>query len=161
MPTFDRFDICEAYACLEWDWNSGGWVRERPSNARRREATSVQLSRLGFKPRPNLSTETLTENGREIYDALCERYGFKEPNRKWRTETVTLPAYLASALINGDVSGLEDDDMKWLKAAEDYVAPGRIVSCDGESYFSHTCDLWGHPACDVLEYTVMYDGEES
>ena len=27
MPYFDRFDICEAYAVLEWDWNMGGWLQ--------------------------------------------------------------------------------------------------------------------------------------
>lgn len=73
-----------------------------------------------------------------------------------RVETVVLPAYMASALVNGDYSGIEDGDEKWVQAALDYVAPGRIVSCDGESYFSHRCDLWGHLACDVLEYTVLY-----
>jgi hypothetical protein len=38
MPYFDRFDICEAYAVLEWDWNMGGWLQERPTNRRRMEA---------------------------------------------------------------------------------------------------------------------------
>lgn len=42
------FDICQAHAQLESDYNVGGWVRERPSNQRRMEATSVQLSRIGF-----------------------------------------------------------------------------------------------------------------
>lgn len=79
---FDRFDICEAYAVLEWDWHSGGWLHERPSNVRRGkargyigESTDIQLSRMGFRPRPNLSYETLTENGREIYDAAAQRFG--------------------------------------------------------------------------------------
>jgi hypothetical protein len=44
------FDICQAHAQLESDYNVGGWVRERPSNQRRRESTSCQLSRLGFDP---------------------------------------------------------------------------------------------------------------
>jgi hypothetical protein len=39
------------------------------------EATSIQLSRLGFKPRPNLSFETLTENGQEIYQDAEQRLG--------------------------------------------------------------------------------------
>jgi hypothetical protein len=39
------------------------------------EATSIQLSRLGFKPRPNLSFETLTENGQEIYRDAEQRLG--------------------------------------------------------------------------------------
>ena len=74
MPYFDRFDICEAHAVLEWDYNLGGWLHERPSNQRRREATAVQLNRMQFKARRDLSYETLTENGREIYDDLLERF---------------------------------------------------------------------------------------
>jgi hypothetical protein len=75
MAEFDRFDICEAYAVLEWDWSKGGWLRERPSNQRRREACSVQLHRMRFRPRFDLSYETLTENGREIYDEAVRRLG--------------------------------------------------------------------------------------
>lgn len=74
MPHFDRFDICEAHAVLEWGYNLGGWLHERPSNQRRREATAVQLNRMQFKARRNLSYETLTENGREIYDDLIARF---------------------------------------------------------------------------------------
>lgn len=76
--TFDRFDICEAYAVLEWDYNEGGWLHERPTNRKRMQATSIQLARLGFKPRPNLSFETLEENGKAIYRNLELRYGFKK-----------------------------------------------------------------------------------
>lgn len=79
---FDRFDICEAYAVLEWDWHKGGWLHERPSNVRRGlrrefvgEATSIQLARLCFRPRPSLSYGTLTENGKEIYDTAVTRWG--------------------------------------------------------------------------------------
>lgn len=71
---FDRFDICEAYAVFEWHWNCGGWLQERPSNQRRKEATHVQLDRLGFRPAPCLEYETLTDNGKEIYNALERRY---------------------------------------------------------------------------------------
>lgn len=45
------FDICQAHAQLESDFNVGGWIRERPSNQRRNESTSCQLSRLEFEPR--------------------------------------------------------------------------------------------------------------
>ena len=79
MADFDRFDICEAYAVMEWDWHSGGILRERPSNARRRMSTDVQLVRMHFRPAPSLSYETLTENGQAIYGALCKRYGFTLP----------------------------------------------------------------------------------
>lgn len=74
-----------------------------------------------------------------------------------RSETVTLPAFLASALINGDVSGLDDADMKWLEAAHEYVSPGHIVSTEGEGYFAWSCDLPGYTlGGDVLEYVVLY-----
>jgi hypothetical protein len=73
MPYFDRFDICEAHYLLEVHYNLGGWLHERPSNQRRREATHVQLHRMQFKPAPSL---TLSENGQEIYATLKRRYGF-------------------------------------------------------------------------------------
>ena len=80
MPTFDRFDICEAHCVLEWDYNIGGWLQERPSNQRRRESTGCQLLRMKFKPSHNLSYDTLTKNGQEIYNELVARYGLpKEP----------------------------------------------------------------------------------
>ena len=44
----DRFNICQAYAQLESDYNLGGWLRERPSNQRRNESIGVQLHRMGF-----------------------------------------------------------------------------------------------------------------
>ena len=53
MATFDRFDICAAHAALESDWNHNGMLRERPSNARRRESTAVQLRRMGYRPAPS------------------------------------------------------------------------------------------------------------
>lgn len=74
---WDRFDICEAYAVMEWHWNKGGIVRERPSNARRNASTDWQLHRMGFKPRPSLEWNTLTANGRAIYAALVSRCGLR------------------------------------------------------------------------------------
>lgn len=50
MPSFDRYDICCAYQALEYDWNEGGMLQERPSNQRRKESIGVQLHRIGFKP---------------------------------------------------------------------------------------------------------------
>lgn len=44
----DRFNIAQAYAQLESDYNVGGWLRERPSNQRRMESIGCQLSRMGF-----------------------------------------------------------------------------------------------------------------
>jgi hypothetical protein len=67
MAQWDRFDICEAHCVLEWDFNEGGWLQERPSNKRRMESTGVQLERLWFRPANNLSFDSLTDNGKEIY----------------------------------------------------------------------------------------------
>lgn len=78
-----------------------------------------------------------------------------------KAEKVILPAFLASALINGDVSGIEDEDMKWVDVAERYCEPGYIVSCGDEPFFSRYCDLPGfHLAADMLEYTVLYPEEK-
>lgn len=78
MAFFDRFDICEAYYLFELDWNKGGWLRERASNRRRHESTDVQLHRMGFKPGAAcLNYDTLSENAKDIYSDLLERY-FKE-----------------------------------------------------------------------------------
>jgi len=78
LAYFDRFDICEAYLALEQDWHSGGWLHERPSNRRRREATSIQLMRIQFRPGMAWNGyESLSENGKEIYGLLCKRYGFE------------------------------------------------------------------------------------
>ena len=42
------FAICQAHKQLESDYNHGGWLRERPSNQRRRESTGCQLSRMRY-----------------------------------------------------------------------------------------------------------------
>lgn len=78
MPYFTRFDVCEAHYALETDYNVGGWLRERPSNQRRREATHIQLERIGFRPGSSFQGfESLTENGQDIYRELQARYGFE------------------------------------------------------------------------------------
>jgi hypothetical protein len=92
MAYFDRFDICEAYAALESDYNMGGWLHERPSNRRRSEATHVQLHRLKFKLSPLFNGfVSLTDNGKEIYSDLVSRYNLptadNEELHAWRTET--------------------------------------------------------------------------
>jgi hypothetical protein len=83
---WDRFDICEAYAIMEWHWSSGGWLHERPSNQRRMEATAIQLHRIGFGARPSLEYETLSENGKEIYHNLEDRYGFPSTRSELEAE---------------------------------------------------------------------------
>lgn len=88
MAYFDRFDICEAHLALEQAWHSGGWLHERPSNRRRMESTDVQLSRIGFRVSPCFrGFESLSDNGKEIYAELCERYKLDDPDvTEWLAE---------------------------------------------------------------------------
>ena len=79
MAYWNRFDICEAYATLEWDYNVDGVLRERPSNKRRGESVSCQLARMEFRPSADLSSDSLNENAREIYEAAVRRLGFPLP----------------------------------------------------------------------------------
>lgn len=79
MPCFDRFDICAAHAAIEAHYHVGGWLHERPSNRRRREATAVQLHRMHYRAAPTRLDhfDALTENGREIYRDLQTRYALE------------------------------------------------------------------------------------
>jgi hypothetical protein len=63
---FDRFDICEAWYLALSHCHGGQWSREYS-----------RLSRLSgyFSPRGSLAVDTLTDNGREIYGAVCRRLG--------------------------------------------------------------------------------------
>ena len=65
------------------------------------------------------------------------------------TVTYTLPAYWASYLINGDASGIGDDDKR---AADKFISDNSLpapVSCSDESWFDHSNDA-GTLAGDVL-----------
>lgn len=78
MAHFDRFDICEAWFALEYDWNVGGLLQRRPSNQRRRESCSIQLRRIGFKAGIGFNGfDSLSENGQEIYLEAVKRLGLK------------------------------------------------------------------------------------
>lgn len=71
----NRFDIVEAHAVLEWDYNVGGILRERPSNQRRNASTGVQLHRMRFRPRMDLSFENLEEDGKIVYLTNVLKWG--------------------------------------------------------------------------------------
>jgi len=64
MPHFDRYDIIEAYYLFLGHYHEGG-------GSRKYQQLSTMETRLGFRPRPNLSVETLTENGHAIYEDLA------------------------------------------------------------------------------------------
>lgn len=74
-PYFDRFDICVAYMMVEQDWNHGGWLRERPTNQRRRQSIGVQLTRMRFRPGAAATDyASMSENAQLLYDELELRY---------------------------------------------------------------------------------------
>jgi hypothetical protein len=61
---FNRFDIAEAWFLALSHCHGGQWSREY--------ARLCKLMR-SFKPSPLLSVDTLSDNGREIYEAACSR----------------------------------------------------------------------------------------
>lgn len=71
------------------------------------------------------------------------------------TLTYRLPAHWASALINGDTSGLEPDDEAQLDAfmaGEELSSP---IDVGEEEFFCtyHDAKGYGILACDCLDYT--------
>ena len=79
MIYFDRFDIAEAYYMYGAHWNRNG-VTTRDRKRRRHiepgllDTVGAQLHRLKFRPAPSLDLDTLSENGRAIYDDLVNRH---------------------------------------------------------------------------------------
>lgn len=79
-----------------------------------------------------------------------------------KTVTYLLPDFWACPLINGDDSGLEDQDMKPL---DDFIHyhMSEYGSChcvsveDGDAYFMKYHDAFGFGvlACNVLEFTFQ------
>ena len=63
---FDRFDIAEAWYLALSHCHGGQWSREY--------ARLCKLMR-SFKPSPLLSVDTLSDPGREIYEAACKKRG--------------------------------------------------------------------------------------
>lgn len=61
---FNRFDIAEAWFLALSHCHGGQWSPEY--------ARLCKLMR-SFKPSPLLSVSTLSDNGREIYEAACSR----------------------------------------------------------------------------------------
>ncbi len=74
---FDRFDIAEAYAVYYWGWNSGAMSNRclaRKERTGQNISTGWQLHGMAFKASPRLEYETLSDNGKEIYQALVDKY---------------------------------------------------------------------------------------
>ena len=68
MPTWDRFDICEAFYAYAMQNHQGQFSRAYHIFGR--------LERMRFEPRLSVREHGyagLTDNGQEIYDRLLER----------------------------------------------------------------------------------------
>lgn len=77
------------------------------------------------------------------------------------TITYKLPSYWASYLINGDASGLEDNEQEQIDAwteRQRKSANTSLFSCAdcSEPYFSW-CDDAGRMGGDVCDYTFLID----
>ena len=70
-----------------------------------------------------------------------------------KKETYILPVYWASYIINGDASGMDDDEQA---ACDSWLERNPVGNCVevGESYFAHRNDA-GTLAGDVAEYTFL------
>lgn len=69
--------------------------------------------------------------------------------------TYTLPAYWATYLINGDDSGISDEDKQ---QCDSFLSRERLtmpVSCSDESWFSWHNDSGNNLGGDVMEYVFL------
>ena len=74
---------------------------------------------------------------------------------KLEVHTYTLPAYWASGLINGDISGMEDKEIEEMnKFLTDNNLPAPS-SCSEESSFTWYNDAFSGIGCDCLEYHFL------
>ena len=81
------------------------------------------------------------------------------PNGRFEAKTLSVPEHWLSALVNGDESGLDDEDCKQLQAfCKDELSGGwNITSYSEESEFSsdHDATSYGVLACSVVDVLAM------
>lgn len=151
--------------CLQWDSeNDDGWI------ARDFVGTVFALSPSGkyYQPWTTNQTEddeeqdgvfwetfeeTLSENGcwHESGECdPCDVFVCRKVDLPDEVSTYTLPAHWASYLINGDASGLEDDDQAECDAFIEKEGIN-VFDCVGESSFYRRNDA-GTLACDCCTY---------
>ena len=70
--------------------------------------------------------------------------------------TATAPAHWACYLVNDDASGMEEGDIlqcdAWVKRLA--VDGWRVVSCEGEPWFAHSCDAGWRFNGAIAEYVL-------
>lgn len=137
---------------------SGGW--ETVTTKRKLNQASHQFG-LGYSVSQRNFVWYLTlPSGVEVEfeDGVVFDHPDKKP-RRIEFATFELPTFWASALINGDTSGMEDEDEAQLEAFQDWMIKeyGQCwcVGCadEGEHFAKyHDAERFGVLACDVIEY---------
>tara|TARA_R110001592_G_scaffold270545_1_gene537020 strand:- start:555 stop:806 length:252 start_codon:yes stop_codon:yes gene_type:complete len=78
-----------------------------------------------------------------------------------QTITMSLPDFWASALINGDISSLDNDEIMKLNKFSHFMVHNygscNAVDCTDEAHFSkyHDATNFDVLACDVLDFTFF------
>jgi hypothetical protein len=101
--------------------------------------------------RPGQLERGCPDDAKECYEALEERFAKPNPN----TYVEIGAAYWASYLINGDASGMSDEERRLADAWLARVG-GEVVDC-GEPFFTWSYGLHTGADCaggDVVEYTI-------
>lgn len=112
------------------------------------EASDEAIFELARHQLKQKAAEEMFENLESIEDDEADPYGSGEGE----PEIYILPSCYASALINGDYSGLEDEDAEILDEWILRVDPGHCVGCSTEAYFTHGHALNRNQGADVLEF---------
>lgn len=117
-----------------------------------------------------VACDIIEESGDDGLDCICDHCGkpigfdvTEEPEEDSRFETVTgtAPSHWAVYFINGDASGMEDDEIAAADAFAEWLG-GNIVSCE-DADFLHYPDshrFWPFGA-DCQTYTALIDKAET
>ena len=76
-----------------------------------------------------------------------------------QTIKVPYPSFLAPALVNGDLSGLDDSDLPLLDAVFRDIAPCSVVGCEPWGFGSILTPV--RYTGELLEFTLIIEGDES
>jgi hypothetical protein len=83
---------------------------------------------------------------------------------KFTRDTYTIPIWALCALVNGDTSGLEDNERQAIEQLEGQLGPGHWAlpdDIDAAKYFTHYgSDLLSHLGQDVVDIQYLTIDEE-
>ena len=154
MPYFDRFDIVSAHHTFYSEHHSGQFSDGYSRLCR------IEESPIRFRPGAAWNGyQSLSENGKEIYQELCDRHGVKNPNEIPDDCIVyTLPESWASAIVNDDWSGYRNSEMVIIESFLESLPDNSYLTLwDYDSEFCYHHDAydydWGGDNC--LRFVLM------